>query len=185
MLRLRNLSCFIVPADVRHAIFHLFVMQSACMLAHIIMSAPLLLPPPPTPFGLFVLKIKSRFMSMERHGRQREENLLTKTCDHSYHLLLQAWSISTQGTSLLILESRAKCSKLEEIAQYQSIFSSVDWHRWEAFMHSRPLSSLWHEQRQMRRYNGWLIQKGHRNLKKPPASMVLGCLRFAPSLRHP
>lgn len=78
MLRLRNLSCFIVPVDVRHAIFHLFVMQSACMLAHIIMSAPLLLPPPLTPFGLFILKIKSRFMSMERHGRQREENLLTK-----------------------------------------------------------------------------------------------------------
>jgi len=75
MLRLRNLSCFIVPADVRHVILHLFVMQSACMLAHITLSAPLLLPPPPTPFGLFMLKITSRFMSMkEMVARER------KTC---------------------------------------------------------------------------------------------------------
>lgn len=75
MLRLRNLSCFIVPADVRHTILHLFVMQSACMLAHIILSAPLLIPPPPTPFGLCVLKITSRFMSMKEMGARER-----KTC---------------------------------------------------------------------------------------------------------
>lgn len=75
MLRLRNLSCFIVPADVWHAILHLFVMQSACMLAHIILSASLLLPPPPTPFGLFMLKITSRFMTMKGMGARER-----KTC---------------------------------------------------------------------------------------------------------
>lgn len=75
MLRLRNLSCFIVPADVRHAILHFFVMQSACMLAHIILSAPLLLPPPPAPFGLLMLKITSRFMSMKDMGARER-----KTC---------------------------------------------------------------------------------------------------------
>lgn len=75
ILRLRNLSCFIVPADVWHAILHLFVMQSACMLAHIILSASLLFPPPPTPFGLFMLKITSRFMTMKGMGARER-----KTC---------------------------------------------------------------------------------------------------------
>lgn len=73
MLRLRNLSCFIVPADVWHAILHLFVMQSACTLAHIILSASLLLPPPPTPFGPFMLKITSRFMTMKGMGARERK----------------------------------------------------------------------------------------------------------------
>lgn len=75
MLRLRNLSCFIVPADVCHTILHLFVMQSACMFAHIILPASLLLPPPPTPFSLFMLKITSKFMTMKEMGSRER-----KTC---------------------------------------------------------------------------------------------------------
>lgn len=78
MLRLRNLSCFIVPAGVQHAILHLFVMQSACMLAHIITVSSTFTPSSPNSIWSLHAKNNIKIHVYEWDGHQREENLLTK-----------------------------------------------------------------------------------------------------------
>lgn len=133
MVRLRNLSCFIVSADVWHTILHLFVMQSACMLAHIILSASLLLPPPPTPIGLFKLKITSRFMTMKGMGaRERKTCWLkdswpylppsTASLDHLYLLNFISdcgnWGTKSQtwgDSPLSILKSFQQCRSRDRL----------------------------------------------------------------------
>lgn len=161
MLRLWNLSCFIVPADVWHAILHLFVMQSACMLAHIILSASLLLPPPPTPFGLFMLKITSRFMTMKGMGARER-----KTC-----WLKDSWPYLPPSTASLdhlylrnFIPDSGKGEKGPNLRRlstiYIKIFSAMEVKgKIDSFRHSRLLSSLWCDQRLLRGFNGWLIQE--------------------------
>lgn len=124
MRRLRNPSHFIVPAELWRAILHLFVMQSACMLAHIILSVPLPLPPPSAPFSPLLLKMTSRFMPTKERwvphtGRNRD--VLTSKLVGPLLISPQSstttTSVSAPGNSLLILKHGAYRSKLMEITQ--------------------------------------------------------------------
>lgn len=176
MLRLRNLSCFIVPADVWHAILHLFVMQSACMLAHIILSASLLLPPPPTPFGLLMLKITSRFMTMKDMGARER-----KTC-----WLKDSWPYLPPSTaSLDHLYSRNFVPDSGNQGEKSQTWGDCplpilkSFQQWRSrdrltLRRSRLLSPLWHDQTLLRGFHGWLIGERTPKPKEKFCTFILG-----------
>ena len=77
MWRLRNLSCFIVPADVLHAILHFCNAECLHVGSHYTVSATFT---PSSPNSIWSVHAKNniKIHVYERGGRQREENLLTK-----------------------------------------------------------------------------------------------------------